>query len=198
MNHQHSPLSLTPRFGGVEDAHLNNPNRLKGFPLRALALVTFCFFAAFELQAQFPGGGFGGFPGAGGATASRGRTTRQYPNNGVGDATFSIDPETRSLIIVADPDTTRYISEVISNLDRPKPQVLIKVVFLEVTRNDASDIGVEGSFSHNAGGSFASGLFSTNFTLLNPGTTNFAIVPSSINPLQNNPVVSGAHLFGPG
>jgi general secretion pathway protein D len=218
MNHQHSnvsltrrfsrvekarrhtrcTLSLTPRFSGVVYAQRSTTNRFNGFAIHSLAIFTLCFFAASEVHAQFPGqGGFGGFPGAGG-TSSRSRTTRQYPNNGVGDATFSIDPETRSLIIVADPDTTRYISEVISNLDRPKPQVLIKVVFLEVTHNDASDIGLEGSFSKNTGGSFASGLFSTNFTLLNPGTTNFAIVPNSINPVQNNNIISGSHLFGPG
>src|SRR5437868_14898762 len=105
-------------------------------PILRLTLLAILLCTALDLQAQFPGGGgFGGFPGGGGGgTTSRSRSGRQYPNNGVGDATFSIDPETRSLIIVADPDTTRYISEVISNLDRPKPQVLIKVVFLEVTR----------------------------------------------------------------
>src|SRR5690349_18090509 len=165
--------------------------------LRLAAFFTVCACTAFDLHAQFPGG-FGGFPGGGGTTASRSSTRRQYPNNGVGDATFSIAPDSRSLIVVADPDTTKYISEVLSNLDRPKPQVLIKVVFLEVTRNDASDIGFEGSFSKNLGGPFSSGLFSTNFTLLNPGTTNFAIVPSSINPIQNNPAASGANFFGPG
>jgi general secretion pathway protein D len=72
---------------------------------------------------------------------------RQYPGNSeVGDAYFSIDPETRRVVTIADEDTSRYISQVISNLDRPKPQVLIKVVFLEVVHNDASDIGIEGGW----------------------------------------------------
>jgi len=46
---------------------------------------------------------------------------------------------------------------VISNLDIPKPQVLIKVVFLEVTHNNAYDIGVEGGFGNQSvgGGSSA-------------------------------------------
>ena len=43
----------------------------------------------------------------------------------------------------------RAISLVISNLDRPKPQVLINVVFLEVTYNNASDIGFEGGWNKN-------------------------------------------------
>src|SRR5258705_7009350 len=163
--------------------------------LRLAAMLSCCLCAALDLQAQFTPGG--GFP-SGGGTTSRSRTPRQYPNNGVGDATFSIAPDSRSLIVVADPDTTKYISEVLSNLDRPKPQVLIKVVFLEVTRNDASDIGFEGTFSKNVGSSFANGLFGTNFTLLNPGTTNATVVPTSINPLQSSTRVAGANLFGPG
>jgi hypothetical protein len=41
------------------------------------------------------------------------------------------------------------LTKVIATLDKPKPQVLIKVVFLEVTYNKDSDIGVEGSSTFN-------------------------------------------------
>jgi general secretion pathway protein D len=37
----------------------------------------------------------------------------------------------------------------VSNLDRPKPQVLIKVVFLEVQHDNALDFGVEAQYNHN-------------------------------------------------
>jgi general secretion pathway protein D len=40
---------------------------------------------------------------------------------------------------------------VLSNLDRPKPQVLIKVAFIEVTHNNASDIGIEGAWGKSIG-----------------------------------------------
>src|SRR5215831_19758304 len=97
-----------------------------------------------HLGAQpFGGGGGGGFPGGGfgqGGQGNRARNTatRVYPSNGtVGDAIISVDSETRSVVVIADDDTSKYISEVISNLDRPKPQVLIKVVFLELTYNNA-------------------------------------------------------------
>jgi general secretion pathway protein D len=114
--------------------------------------LVLTLLAAFHVQAQFPGGGFGG-GGFGGGTAGRrsstAATSRQYPSSGtVGDAVFSIDPETRSLIVIADEDTAKYISQVVSNLDHPKPQVLIKVVFLEITRNNASDIGIEGGWGN--------------------------------------------------
>jgi type II secretion system protein D len=127
-------------------------------PVLARALVVFCILGlSFELQAQFPPGFGGGGANTGANQRSRtsGSTTRQYPNNQVGDAVISIDPETRNLIVIADEDTSQYISQVISNLDRPKPQVLIKVVFLELTHNRSSDIGIEGGFNQTNNNTFA-------------------------------------------
>jgi general secretion pathway protein D len=63
----------------------------------------------------------------------------------------STDPETRRLIIVTDDETAQYIGQVVTNLDRPAPQVLIKVVFLEVTYRKGSDIGFEGSYQRKLG-----------------------------------------------
>ncbi len=90
------------------------------------------------------GQGFGGF---GGNTTTEG--ARQYFNNTMlGDALIEIDPETRSLIIITDEETNVHIDQVIKQLDRPKPQVLIKVVFVEVTHRDELDIGIEGSLGY--------------------------------------------------
>jgi general secretion pathway protein D len=109
---------------------------------------------------QQRGGGGGGF-GGGGGNAGRGGTgssastsARTYPNNAtIGDAYFSIDPETRRVVYIADEATAHYIAQVLTNLDRPKPQVLIKVVFVEVTHNNALDFGVEGGWGQqNLGG----------------------------------------------
>jgi general secretion pathway protein D len=67
------------------------------------------------------------------------------------------------LIVITDDETSQYVSQVITNLDRPKPQVLIKVVFLEVTYKNFLDIGVEGGGAysgqnHNGAGASAFGL----------------------------------------
>ena len=79
-------------------------------------------------------------------------TTRQYRNNTqLGDALIQIDPESRSLIIVADDETQAEITRVIKNLDRPKPQVLIKVLFAQVTLDNSTDFGVEGGYAFNVG-----------------------------------------------
>ena len=113
------------------------------------AALSLVFASPLCLHAQQRGGagGAAGRTGAGGATSGASTAGRQYPNNGtIGDAYFSIDPETHRVVYIADEETARYISQVLTNLDRPKPQVLIKVVFVEVTYNNASDIGLEGGW----------------------------------------------------
>ena len=113
---------------------------------RLLPVLGLC--VTLSAQAQFQG--FGG----GSRSRSRNTITRQYPNNAtVGDATISIDSETRNLVVIADDDTAAEIAKVIANLDKPKPQVLIKVVFLEVQHNNSSDIGLEGGWAKNIGNS---------------------------------------------
>ncbi len=112
-------------------------------------ILGLCLSLAFQAGAQQRSGGGSGYGGSrsGTSSSSAGSTARQYPNNTtIGDAYFSIDPETRRVVYIADAATAQHIAEVLTNLDRPKPQVLIKVVFLEVTRNNSSDIGIEGGF----------------------------------------------------
>jgi len=109
-----------------------------------LALASLAF--ALPTFAQFNQGGGGGANRGGGATA------RQYPNNTqVGDATISFDPETRKIIVITDEETNLQIKDVVASLDSPRPQVLIKVVFLEVTHNNSSDIGIEGGYVRKLG-----------------------------------------------
>ncbi len=86
------------------------------------------------------GGGFGGTRGGGTSSANR----QQYYSNGmVGEAMISVDPETRRVIIITDEETNEHVKEVIEALDQPKPQVLIKVIFMEVTHRDDSELGLE-------------------------------------------------------
>lgn len=128
--------------------------RLSAYFFQLGAVLVLC--AALPALGQQRGGGGGGGGGGfgGGNTGGRGGTgssaatsPRTYPNNGtIGDAYFSIDPETRRVVYIADEATSRYIAQVLTNLDRPKPQVLIKVVFVEVTHNNDLDFGVEGGW----------------------------------------------------
>lgn len=141
-----------------------------------LSLLLLCIFSwgIFEANAQQRGGtqignartGGGGRLGAAGA----------YPSNGqIGEAMITSDPETRRLIIITDSETNDQITQIITSLDRPKPQVLIKVLFLEVTHNNSLDFGVEGSYNKKINNSTTGtvadvfGAAATGATAINPG-----------------------------
>ena len=118
-------------------------------------ILAFCLSAATQVQAQGFGQGRSSFGGgrSGFRSGASGASTRDYNNNSmIGNASISSDPETRRLIVITDEETSQYISQVVTNLDRPKPQVLIKVVFLEVVHTDGSDIGIEGGFNQGING----------------------------------------------
>lgn len=87
------------------------------------------------------------------ATTGRAATAaRPYASSTqLGEAMVTSDPETRRLIVITDEETAAAVSQVVSNLDRPKPQVLIKVVFLEATYRKGLDVGIEGSHSRSIG-----------------------------------------------
>lgn len=108
------------------------------------------------------GGNFGG--GGGRSTGGTGGSRDYVPNGEIGEAIVTSDPETRRLIVITDEETAPFVNQVITNLDRPKPQVLIKVVFLEVTYTHSSDIGFEGAYKKGFGGN-TTGSFSQAFGL---------------------------------
>jgi general secretion pathway protein D len=113
------------------------------------------------------GGGFGGGGTGGGTSRSSGSSstseTPDRPANGeVGSANFYVDPDTHRVIVTADERTAAYVGQVVSNMAIPKPQVLIKVVFLQVTYNNGYDVGIEGGITKNINASTtasASNLF---------------------------------------
>ncbi len=70
--------------------------------------------------------------------------TRTYGSRTeIGSAIIQIDPETRSIVVIADPETNEQVRRVIESLDQPKPQVLIKVLFVEVTHRRGMDLGAD-------------------------------------------------------
>ena len=81
--------------------------------------------------------------GGGGSSGGSGGT-RQYVNSTMmGDATITSDLETRRIIVVTDDETNENIRTIIDTLDKPKPQVLINVVFVQVTHDNGLDLGAE-------------------------------------------------------
>ena len=149
------------------------------------------------------GGGFGGGGGTGGSAAGRSTSSagsgnvvsRQYPANGtIPDAYFTIDPETRRVVVIAPEEAMPYVMQVLTNLDKPKPQVLIKVVFLEVTRNQGSDIGVEGGWTGTGNQPIANAANVFGLSGLNtaPSNLQYNAVGQPISSFQSTGVGSGA------
>jgi len=97
-----------------------------------------------SMSTSRPTSSFGGGS-SGGSSAG---ATRQYVNSTmIGDAVITSDLETRRLIIVTDEDTNANIRTIIQSLDKPKPQVLINVVFVQVTHDKGLDLGAEAAFN---------------------------------------------------
>src|SRR5262245_458154 len=95
----------------------------------------------------YGGGGYSSYSRGSSGGSGSSSSTRDYQNNTmVGEASIAIDPETRRIIVITDDETATNVSRVIADLDKPKPQVLINVVFLEATYNNGLDLGVEGTY----------------------------------------------------
>jgi general secretion pathway protein D len=139
------------------------------------------------------GGGGGGGVGFGGArstagtaaSSAAGASTIERPGNGqVGPANFYVDPDSGVVYVIADGQTTKYVSQVVSNLSRPKPQVLIKVVFLEVDYNKGMDLGVEGTVTKNL-----------HAGLTNTASSMFGLASQGTTPTQGINTLPGAGLY---
>lgn len=86
-------------------------------------------------------------PGATGATLDAGGFEgfgSQLPE----DVIIQYDPETGRIFALTDPQTAAAIEQIIQSMDRPIPQVWIKVLFLEVTHSNDIDLGAEFSFTY--------------------------------------------------
>ena len=134
------------------------------------------------------GGGFGGGGGASRSASSSGASTApERPANGeVGTANAYVDPDTHRLFVIADDQTAAYVTQVMSNLDRPKPQVLIKVVFLQVTYNNGYDVGLEGGITKK---------IETTHPLTLNASNLFGLVQQGVTPTSGVNTVPGAGLY---
>ncbi len=131
---------------------------MKRMTFAPLAVLTIAICVLMELALYAQPGGFGGFGGgSSGNSSSRrssSRSTTDYPSStDIGQARITYDAETRSIIVVADEDTAMHITNVVRQLDKPTPQVLINCVFMEATYSKGTDIGVDGIYRHTVSSS---------------------------------------------
>ncbi|MEI8196431.1 MAG: type II secretion system secretin GspD, partial [Phycisphaerae bacterium] len=88
----------------------------------------------------FSGGSAGGF-GGGSINSALAKANSDL----AGKAFVVAEPDTNALLVSVDAKAIERVRALIEELDRPVPQVMIKVLIAEVTHSDGSDIG--GNFS---------------------------------------------------
>jgi general secretion pathway protein D len=86
-------------------------------------------------------GGPGGM--AGGQTSTSSSTSSSEL---AGEVTIQADEDTNSLLILTTQANYAKVVKVLDELDKPVPQVLIKVLIAEVTHDDGLDVGTEFSY----------------------------------------------------
>ncbi len=90
---------------------------------------------------QFQGGGQ---TSRGGATGGSASSSSSSDSEDLSDETyFEADPNTNSLLCMTSTKNYEKIKPIIEELDKPVGQVLIKVLFAEVTLTDQLDVGTE-------------------------------------------------------
>lgn len=111
--------------------------------------------------------------GATGQAAAGGTTSNSSDGDDLSEETyFEADPNTNSLLCMTSTKNYEKIKPIIEELDRPVGQVLIKVLFAEVTHTNTLDLGTEFSMLNvrNDGGSTQSiGIFGKPTTLTTEG-----------------------------
>ena len=123
-----------------------NHFKMRTFLALGLSLLTAGTMFAQGTPGGIPRGGVGGATGTVGGGGGVGGS--QYTNSTLmGDAMITSDLETRRLIVITDDVTNENIKKIIAGLDKPKPQVLINVVFLQVSHEKDLDFGAEAKYT---------------------------------------------------
>ncbi len=119
---------------------------------------------------QFRGGGAGG----GGQTTS----SSSSDSGGLDEETyFQADPNTNTLLTMTSSKNYTKIKPIIDELDKPVGQVLIKVLFAEVTYSDSVDLGAEFALLdlNRNGGTQTVDVFGRPTDLTTPGAAGSAL-----------------------
>ena len=138
---------------------------------------------------QFQGGAQRG--GATGGAAGGGTSSTSSDSGDLSDETyFEADPNTNSLLCMTSTKNYEKIRPIIEELDRPVGQVLIKVLFAEVTHSNSVDWGTEFSMLNLRGDGDAThsiGVFGRPTELTTPGSVASATNPNTLGPGATGP-----------
>jgi general secretion pathway protein D len=127
------------------------------------------------------GGGMTGGGMAGGGAA--GGTSTSSSSSDLSEETyFEADPNTNSLLIMTSSKNYDKVKPIIEELDKPVGQVLIKVLFAELTHTNDMDLGTEFAMLNlnRNGGTQTVDVFGRPLDLTTPGSATSALGPGTI------------------
>ena len=179
-NAEAAKLAITLRALVAADGSSNDPtntNALGNSNINARAPTTPNQGAASAMNLGGAGGAGGANPLGGGssAAASTALTSTSEPSTG---GIIQADPNTNSLIITATEPVFRDLMKVIAQLDRRRAQVYIESMIVELTDQNAAELGVQWQALNSSNTAFAG----TNF--IGPstsGNTNIIGASAAIN-----------------
>lgn len=90
--------------------------------------------------------GFGGFGGFGSSTSGLSTANSDL----YGKVYVVADTDTNALILTSPPKYVDRVKNILTDLDRSVPQVLIKVLFAEVTHTNGSDLGFQWAYDNGS------------------------------------------------
>ena len=94
-----------------------------------------------------------------------------------GEAKVTVDENTNTLIVVADPQIQQLYAELIEKLDVRRPQVLIEVKLVTITGQEDFDLGLEISGGDREGDRRLFGFSSFNLSSINAATGALSLNP---------------------
>jgi len=135
-------------------------------------------------QRNAAGGAAGGMAAAGGGGTS---TSSSSTGDSLSEETyFEADPNTNSLLIMTSSKNYDKIKPIIEELDKPVGQVLIKVLFAELTHSNSVDWGTEFSMLNlrdDGGATQSVGVFGRPLELTTPGSATSPLGPGTPGPM---------------
>jgi len=128
-------------------------------------------------------GAAGGTAMGGGQTA--GGTSSSSSSSDLSEETyFEADPNTNALLIMTSSKNYKKVEPIIKELDKPVGQVLIKVLFAELTLTNGADFGTEFAMLNlnRNGGTQSVDTFGRPLELTTPGSVASATNPNTLGP----------------
>ena len=137
----------------------------------------------------------GGQSALGGASAGAAQALRSSISELAGGVTVTADPPTNSLLIQASQEGFSTLSQVIAQLDIPRPSVLVEALIMEVDVTDSIDLGFSGLVRiTSSGNQYAIGSLTDSVLSSEEGDTTGSVLDNLVAALADNPAsfVGGA------